>query len=40
MQRVIQDKVENVLATALLANQILPGQKVSIDPKEFKLIIK
>ncbi len=40
MQRVIQDKVENLLATALLANQILPGQKVSIDPKEFKLIIK
>ena len=37
MRRVIQDKVENVLATALLANQILPGQKVSIDPKEFKL---
>ena len=40
MRRVIQDKVENVLASAILSDQIKPGDKVSIDPKEFKLEIK
>ena len=39
MRRVIQDKVENVLASTLLSGQIKPGDKVEIDPKEFKLRI-
>jgi ATP-dependent Clp protease ATP-binding subunit ClpC len=37
MRRVIQDKVENVLASALLSNQIKPGDKVSINPEDFSL---
>ncbi len=40
MRRVIQDKIENVLAAGLLANQIRPGDKVEIDPINFKLEIK
>lgn len=39
MRRVIQDKVENVLASALLSKQLERGQKVSIDPQTFILII-
>ena len=37
MRRVIQDKVENVLAEALLSGQIRAGDKVSINPNNFKL---
>ncbi len=40
MRRVIQDKVENVLASALLSDKLKRGQKVEIDPKEFKLILR
>jgi len=40
MKRVIQDKVENILASALLSEELKKGDKVEIDPKEFKLIIK
>jgi len=40
MRRVIQDKVENVLASALLSGQIKPGDKIEIDPTDFKLKIK
>jgi len=36
---VIQDKVENPLAQAILAGKIKRGDKVEIDPSEFKLII-
>jgi len=39
MRRVVQDKIENVLAEALLLNQIERGQTITIDPKEFKLTI-
>ena len=39
MRRVIQDKVENVLASALLSGELKRGNKVSIDPKRFSLII-
>ena len=39
MRRVIQDKVENVLASALLSGQLKRGNKVEIDSKEFKLKI-
>ena len=37
MKRVIQDKVENVLASALLSDEIKRGSKIEIDPKDFKL---
>lgn len=37
MKRVIQDKVENVLAQALLSNQIKRGDKVEIESENFKL---
>ena len=42
MRRVIQDKVENILATALLSGQLKKGDKVEIVPKDkqFKLILK
>jgi ATP-dependent Clp protease ATP-binding subunit ClpC len=39
MQRVIQDKVGNVLASALLSNQLKRGERAEIDPEEFKLKI-
>jgi len=39
MRRVIQDKVENVLASALLSGELKRGNKAKIDSKEFKLII-
>ncbi len=39
MRRVIQDKVENVLAPALLSGKLKRGQRVEIAPKGFKLII-
>ena len=39
MRRVIQDKVENVLASALLSKELIRGSKVEIDPEGFKLII-
>ena len=40
MKRVIQNKIENVLANAVLADKIKPGDKIEIDPNEFKLLIK
>ena len=39
MRRVIQDKIENVLAQAILAGQLKRGNRVQIDPEEFKLKI-
>jgi ATP-dependent Clp protease ATP-binding subunit ClpC len=39
MRRVIQDKVENVLAQALLSGEIKRGDKIEIDPSDFKLKI-
>lgn len=40
MRRVIQDQVENPLAEALLGEKLKKGDRVEIDPKEFRLIIK
>lgn len=37
MRRVIQDKIENVLASALLSEEIKRGSKIEIDPGEFKI---
>lgn len=37
MRRVIQDKVENVLARAFLAEEIKKGDKIEIDEKTFTL---
>ncbi|MDO8265174.1 MAG: ATP-dependent Clp protease ATP-binding subunit [Candidatus Parcubacteria bacterium] len=39
MKRVIQDNVENVLANAMLSNELKKGNSVKIDPAGFKLII-
>ncbi len=39
MRRVIQDKVENVLANAILSGKLKRGNKVKVDPKKFRLII-
>lgn len=40
MRRVIQDKVENALASALLSGQLKRGDKVELDPNDFKLKIQ
>lgn len=40
MKRVIQDRVENVLASALLSDQIKRGDSVEMDPSDFKLKVK
>ena len=40
MKRVIQNKVENVLASALLSGRLKKGDKIEIDPEKFKLNIK
>jgi ATP-dependent Clp protease ATP-binding subunit ClpB len=40
MRRVIQDNIENSLASALLSGDLKRGQKVEIEPEEFKLTIK
>ena len=37
MRRVIQDKVENVLASALLSGALKRGSKVEINPEDFSL---
>ncbi len=39
MRRVIQDKVENVLASALLSGELKRGDRVEVNPKKFELII-
>ncbi len=40
MRRVIQNKVENLLAMALLSEKIKRGDRVEILPEDFKLIVK
>ena len=40
LKRTIQDKVENVLATAVLSGQIQRGGKVEINPDDFSLVLK
>lgn len=39
MRRVIQDKVENVLAEAILREDLKRGDRVKISPEDFKLTI-
>jgi len=39
MRRVIQDNIENVLASALLSGQLKRGNRAEIDPEEFRLRI-
>ena len=39
MRRVIQDKIENVLAAALISGELKRGDKVEIDSQDFKLLI-
>jgi len=39
MRRVIQDKVENIFAQALLSGKLNRGDTVKVDAQEFKLII-
>ena len=39
MRRVIQNNVENALASALLSGKLKRGDKVAVDPEGFKLII-
>ena len=39
MRRVIQDKIENVLASALLSGDLKRGNKAEVDPKKFELIV-
>lgn len=38
MRRVIQDRVENVLASALLADTIARGSRIKIEVPEFKIV--
>jgi ATP-dependent Clp protease ATP-binding subunit ClpC len=40
MRRVIQDKVENILAHAILSGELKRGDKIKIDPQEFKIVKK
>ncbi len=39
MKRVIQDKVENVLAQAILKGELINGSRAEIDPENFQLKI-
>jgi ATP-dependent Clp protease ATP-binding subunit ClpC len=39
MQRVIQDKVGNVLAKAILSGEIKRGMKIEVDPQNFEIKI-
>ncbi len=38
MQRIIQDKIGNTLAEALLRGNIKRGERISIDPENFKVV--
>jgi ATP-dependent Clp protease ATP-binding subunit ClpC len=40
MQRVIQDKVGNVLAKAILTGEIKRGNRIEIDPQNFEIKLK
>ncbi len=39
MRRVVQDKVENSIASALLSDKLAKGQKFEVDPETFQIII-
>jgi ATP-dependent Clp protease ATP-binding subunit ClpA len=37
MQRVIQEKVGNPLAKAILAGKIKKGEKITVEPENFEI---
>jgi ATP-dependent Clp protease ATP-binding subunit ClpA len=39
IKREIQDKIENVIAKALLGDKIKNGDKIEIDPNTFEIIV-
>ena len=39
MRRVVQDRVENVIATALISDQIKKGDRIEINPETFEIMI-
>ena len=39
MRRVLQDKVENVLANSILSGRLRRGNTIEINPENFSLII-
>ncbi|MEK7562284.1 MAG: ATP-dependent Clp protease ATP-binding subunit [Patescibacteria group bacterium] len=39
MRRVIQDKIENVVAEALIGDKVQKGDRIEIDPETFEIII-
>jgi len=39
MRRVVQDKVENVIAEALISERIKKGDKIEVDPENFEIVI-
>jgi ATP-dependent Clp protease ATP-binding subunit ClpA len=39
MRRVVQDKVENVVAGALLSDKIKKGDRIQISPENFEILI-
>ncbi len=40
MRRVVQDKVENSIAQALLSDKIGKGDKIEIDPETFEVLVR
>ena len=39
MRRVVQDKVENSIAQALLSDKIKKGDSIQIDPESFEVLV-
>jgi len=39
MRRVVQDKIENVIAEALISEKIKKGDKIEINPESFEIVI-
>ena len=39
MRRTIQDKIENVVAEALLSDKIKKGDKIELNPETFEILV-
>jgi len=39
MRRVVQDKVENSIAEALISDKLAKGNKFEINPETFEIIV-
>lgn len=39
MRRVMQDKIENQIAQALLSDKVVKGNKIEVDPDNFEIIV-